>query len=227
MSRTARIVVPDAAHHVAHRGRSRQEIFVTDDERLIYVRLLREQCERFDLAMTCYCLMPDHIHLLVTPARSSSLAQAIGITHRLYAQYIHRFRRRSGRLWQNRFYSYPVDRRHEVVVARYVEQNPVRAGMVRRPWQYRWSSAAAHVGERDSTGLLHLSKWRRRYTPETWRRLLCESVEEQLADQIRGRLASGRPLGGERFVAKLEATFDRPLRPRPLGRPRKFRQDET
>jgi putative transposase len=221
MPRTARIVVPGVAHHITQRGNNRQDVFFTDDDRRFYLKTLREQAERFGLAVTGYCLMTNHVHLIVTPEDEDSLARTIGTTHLIYSQYVNRLHGRSGHLWQNRFYSCPLDGAHEVAAVRYAERNPVRARMVRLPWRYRWSSAAAHIGERDQTGLLDLAKWRQRYGPDAWKKMLGDPLDEKMVARLRSGIARGRPLGSDRFIAKLETMFNRRLRPLPRGRPRK------
>jgi putative transposase len=135
MPRAARIVVPGVAHHVTQRGNNRQDVFFTDDDRRFYLKPLREQAERFVLAVTGYCLMTNHVHLIVTPGEQQSLARAVGTMHLIYSQYVNRLHGRSGHLWQNRFYSCPLDGEHEVAAVRYAERNPVRAGMVQLPWK--------------------------------------------------------------------------------------------
>jgi putative transposase len=224
MPRTARIVVPGVAHHVTQRGNNRQDVFFTDDDRRFYLKTLREQAERFGLTVTGYCLMTNHVHLIVTPEEEDSLARTIGTTHLIYSQYVNRLHGRSGHLWQNRFHSCPLDAAHEVAAVRYAERNPVaggRAKMVRLPWRYPWSSAAAHIGERDQTGLLDLATWRRRYGPDAWKKVLGDPLDEKMVERLRSGIARGRPLGSDRFIAKLEAIFNRRLRPLPRGRPRK------
>jgi REP-associated tyrosine transposase len=221
MPRTARVVVPGVAHHVTQRGNNRQEVFFTDADRRFYLNILREQAEERGLAVTAYCLMPNHVHLIVTPRAAESLARTVGTTHLIYAQYINRMHDRSGHLWQSRFYSCPLDAPHEVAAVRYAERNPVRAQMVRSAWQYRWSSAATHVGEPDECGLLDLAKWRRRYGAAAWRKILGDPLDEQMTGQLRAGMSAGRALGSDKFIAKLETQLRRRLRPLPRGRPRK------
>ena len=131
MPRVARIVIADVAHHITQRGNNRQDVFFVDEDRQVYLDLLQVQCQRYGFTATGYCLMTNHVHLIGTPAREASLAKAIGRTHFLYIQYINRLHRRSGHLWQNRFYSCPMDAAHALQALCYVELNPVRAGMLK------------------------------------------------------------------------------------------------
>ncbi len=221
MPRVARVVAPGIPHHLTQRGNNRQDVFFTDDDRRFYLETLKEQSERYRLEVCGYCLMTNHVHLVVTPAAADSLANAIGRTNFQYTRYINRFHGRSGHLWQNRFYSCPTDADHFLAALRYAECNPRRARMVRLPWRYRWSSAAAHCGESDPSGLLDLRKWRAIMRPAQWRKLLLEPQEDEEVELIRNRTFAGRPLGSDRFIAKLEAKLNRRLRPNPVGRPAK------
>lgn len=221
MPRVARVVVPELPHHVTQRGNNRQDVFFTDDDRWFYLETLKKHSNRFGVEILGFCLMTNHVHLIAKPAREDGLAKAVGRTHFLYSQYINRFHGRSGHLWQNRFFSCPLDERHYLSALRYVERNPVRARMVRLPWRYSWSSAAAHCGERDAIRMLDLRTWRRRLRSADWREKLKEPEDAHLVDEIRRRTFNGRPLGSDDFIAKLEAKLNRRLRPRPVGRPRK------
>jgi putative transposase len=144
MGRQARIVIPGVAHHVTQRGNYRQDVFFTDDDRRVYLSYLRESAQLHGLAVSAYCLMTNHVHLVATPERGESLAKTMGRTHLMYAQYIHRLHGRLGHLWQNRFYSCPMDDDYTHNATAYVELNPVRAGMVEAASDYAWSSARAH-----------------------------------------------------------------------------------
>ncbi len=136
MPRVARIVIPNCPHHVTQRGNNRQEVFFVDDDRLRCLGLLKEESQKHGLRVEGYCLMCNHIHLIVAPKSQRSLAKAFGRTHFRYTQYINRLQKRSGHLWQNRFFCCALDEDHYWTAMAYVEQNPVRARMVRRPWRY-------------------------------------------------------------------------------------------
>jgi putative transposase len=222
MPRAARIVVPGVPHHVIQRGNNRQDVFFADDDRRFYLRTLCTQSQRFGLRVTGYCLMTNHVHLIAEPDRTESLARAIGSTHLIFTQYINRLHERIGHLWQDRFYSCPMDPHHTLAAMRYIERNPVRARMVRCAWRYPWSSAAIHCGEsprtRDDIPIDPVI-WRQRYPPEDWRKILRDPDDEAFIDRLRHQTTAGRPLGSDRFIAKLEAALNRRLRPRPRGRP--------
>ncbi|HSW45266.1 MAG TPA: transposase [Phycisphaerae bacterium] len=165
MPRVARIVVPGMPHHITQRGNNRQDVFFVDDDRRMYLQLLKAQAEIHGLAVLGYCLMTNHVHLIGVPRYEQSLAKAVGRTHFLYSQYINRFHKRSGHLWQNRFFSCALDEVHLLRGLAYVERNPVRAKRVRVAWQYEWSSASAHAGGMDVSGFLDLGEWRRMWVP--------------------------------------------------------------
>jgi putative transposase len=192
-----------------------------DDDRRVYLELLKEQAQKYSLEILAYCLMTNHVHLVAIPHEEEALALAIGRTHFRYTQYINRFHRRSGHLWQGRFYSCALDGRHLWPALKYVELNPVRAKLCRRAWQYAWSSAAPHVDEKAESELLDLSRWYKRVSAEEWRKELAEGLTEAEVAQIRLRTHTGRPLGSDRFVSKLETLLGRRVRPLPVGRPKK------
>ncbi|MHC4982299.1 MAG: transposase [Planctomycetota bacterium] len=225
MPRVARVVVPGCWHHVTQRGNNRQDVFFVDDDRRVYLELLGAQGERFGLAVQGYCLMSNHVHLIVRPRTQQALARAVGRTHWLYTQYVNRMHGRSGHLWQNRFYSCGLDDEHFWTALAYVERNPVRAKLVRRAWRYVWSSAVAHCGGRDKSGLLDLNAWRE-LLPRggDWREALVRPQEAQAVAKLRLSTSRGRPLGSDKFVAKLERSLGRRLRPLPIGRPPKKRK---
>ena len=221
MPRVARTVISGVQHHVTQRGNNRQDVFFVDDDRRFYLETLKRESAKYDLEIHAYCLMTNHIHIVAVPKNDDSLAMALGRTHLAYTQYLNRFHRRSGHLWQNRYYSCPVDDKSLPVVAWYVETNPVRAGIVRKAWKYEWSSAAAHTGGVDSTGMLQLDAFRRMATAESWKAYLTEREDDMLIETIRAKTSRGRPLGSDSFVSKLETMVGRRLRPLANGRPRK------
>ena len=165
MPRVARIVVPGLPHHVIQRGNNRQDVFFTDNDRKLYLSILKQQAQRLGVSIIAYCLMTNHVHLIARPRRADALAKAVGRTHWLYTQAINKLHRRSGYLWQNRFFSCALADDHLLHAVCYVERNPVRARIVRHAWRYPWSSAAAHCGESKANDALEIGVWRKRYSP--------------------------------------------------------------
>jgi putative transposase len=219
--------MPGMPCHITQRGNNQQDVFFVDDDRRVYLELLRKAAEQFGLAVHGYCLMTNHVHLLATPVREDSLAKAVGRTHLAYAQYVNRRHGRSGHLWQNRFYSCLLDEDHYWAALHYVERNPVRARLVRLPWRYPWSSAAVHTGRAEPTGLLDVPQWRREISPKEWEEVLRGIDDEEMVRLLRIRTQTGRPLASDRFMSKVEAFLGRRVRPLPVGRPHGWRKAKT
>ena len=221
MPRTGRIAIVDEPHHITQRGNNRQDVFFVDDDRRVYLSILKENAEKYALEILGWCLMTNHIHLIARPNTPESLAKALGRTHLSYTQYVNRMHNRSGHLWQNRFFSCPLGREHFWKALVYTEQNPVRARIVRQAWKYKWSSAAAHLNGRDTAGLLNMSYWNQISSQIDWRRALEDIQNEDVIEQIRLNTHTGRPLASDSFISKLEKVLNRRLRPLPVGRPKK------
>jgi putative transposase len=213
MPRFARAIAVGFPHHVTQRGTDRECVFFTKSDREVYLDLLRSSARQASLRILAYCLMPNHIHLVAVPDEPDSLSVALRRAHGRYANYLNARRGRTGHLWQNRFYSCALDRDHLSVALRYVERNPVRAGLAERVEQYLWSSAPAHLTGRDPRNLLEMSFWQERGGAKDWRSLLA-TPEELLAVRLLQRATfTGRPVGSAGFVDQLEAQLERTLRP--------------
>jgi putative transposase len=225
MARFARVVAIGLPHHITQRGNYRQNIFNCDADRKAYLGLLKQYSSLHQLRLLGYCLMTNHVHLIAIPGRDGSLARALGRTHCRYAQYLNARQHCAGHLWQNRFFSTVLDEVHVVTAMCYVEQNPVRAGIVRDAWHYPWSSASAHVGGRDETGMIDLGFWALRFDPEEWRERLCAGEDSGVLEEIREGTITGRPLGGKDFLTELGRQLGRALERRAVGRPRKVRAE--
>jgi len=217
----ARVVAPGCWHHVTQRGNRGQTVFFEDTDRAMYLRLLGVQCGRNGVRISGYCLLSNHVHLVVVPQAENSLAKALGRGHVDYARWLNMRRSETGHVWQNRYFSCPMDERHRWEALRYVELNPVRAGLVGAAVEWPWSSAAAHLGGRDLAGLLDLSEWAAYWNPEMWRDVLEEGIESAaITERIREATRTGRPVGSADFMERLETAARRPLRPQKRG-PRK------
>jgi putative transposase len=221
MGRLARVVAVDVPHHVTQRGNARQSIFAGDADRTTYLALLRQYCEVNGLGLLGYCLMSNHVHLIAVPHTADAMAQALKQAHGRYATYWNACQSSSGHVWQGRFYSCPLDTAHLWEALRYVELNPVRAGMVETPQEWRWSSALAHCGELAADPLLEMEPWAKRWTAREWETFLAYRQSESEARALRQCTHTGRPLGEPGFVAGLEASLSRPLAPQKGGRPKK------
>ena len=224
MARLPRVVVVGVAHHVTQRGNARQVVFDDAADRLTYLALLREHSRLASLSVLGYCLMSNHVHLIATPHRAEALAQTLKHTHGRYAAYRNVQDHSNGHVWQGRFYSCPLDDSHLWKALRYVELNPVRAGLVVTAEQWRWSSTRAHfAGCGDA--LLDMSAWQKRWSPDEWRRYLSNGEAPAEIESLRQYTHTGRPLGSAEFVADLERSTSRPLAARKGGRPRKLPTD--
>ena len=221
MPRVSRIIAPGHPHHVTQRGNNHAPVFFDDEDRTTYLKLLAGYAEKHRLQIWAYCLMENHVHILAVPESADSLARGIGLTNQVYTQYLNRKLHHSGRLWQNRFFSCIVEQEQCLwEVARYIERNPLKAGLAERPEDYPWSSARAHiVGGRDQV-LSAASAW---LSPRK-RKAYAEFVgltDEKANAMIRRATRTGRPYGSEKFIDALEARLHQPLRPRKPGRPAK------
>lgn len=224
MPRIARIVIPGVPHHITQRGNNRQPIFLEEADYRQYLALLKCQAARNGLEVFGYCLMTNHVHLIATPEGEASLAKAIGRVHFLYTQYFNRKYKRVGHLWQNRFFSCALDERHQYTALQYIECNPVRAHISREAWEYGWSSAAAHTGEDDKTGLLDIRRWGELWDRAEWRKMLAEGEDEEQRESVRRATRVGRPFAGEEFLLEQEERCGCSLRALPVGRPRRCKE---
>jgi putative transposase len=214
MPRLARIVAPGFPHHVTQRGNRRMETFFGDEDCAAYIGLMREWCDRCGVEVWAYCLMPNHVHLVVVPQTADGLRKAIGEAHRRYTRRVNFRERWRGHLWQGRFASCAMDEEHVRFAARYIEHNPVKAGLVETPGAYRWSSAAAHLAARDDA-LVRVKPLLDRIND--WASFLAGSSDGATAVALRRHERTGRPLGSRSFVQALERLLNRPLVPKKPG----------
>ncbi len=215
MARLARVVVPGVPHHVTQRGNRRLETFFEDDDYRFYLELLAASCAEARVAVWAYCLMPNHVHLVLVPKEPDGLRRALGEAHRRYTRRINFREGWRGHLWQERFHSFPMGEAYLLATARYVELNPVRARLVRKPQNWPWSSARAHLASCDDA-LVQVAPLLRR-VPD-WARFLAGGMSDDDIEQIRKHSRSGRPLGAKRFVQRLEHRLGRTLLPQKPGR---------
>lgn len=220
MPRIARIIAAEYPHHITQRGNNRCRVFFDDEDRETYLQLLARNVEKYHVQVLAYCLMDTHVHLLAVPETETALSRGIGLTNLMYTQYFNRKLKQSGRIWQNRFFSCVVGNdRYLWAVARYIEQNPVKAGLTRSPEEYRWSSAKAHmIGATDQ--LLHTESWLPPLERDTYAEFV--RIEDEERDKaIRRATSSGRPFASEQFIGSLELRLKQSLKPGKPGRPRK------
>lgn len=218
MPRLARLVVPGIPHHVTQRGNRGEQVFSSDADYRLYLQLLGEWSAKAGTEIWAWCLMPNHVHLILVPSHADGLRATLGETHRRYTRHVNARQEWRGHLWQSRFASFPMDEEWTIAAARYIELNPVRAGLVKAPEEWRWSSARAHLGiGKDSvTQVAPLLE-----RVGDWRALLDGGLTEETRAAIRGRERSGYPMGGEPFLKRMEEAAGRPVTPGTRGRPKR------
>ena len=218
MPRIARAVASGYPHHITQRGNYQQPVFEDENDFSQYLFWLKEYSRRYDLKIWAYCLMTNHVHFVCVSQQANSLSKMFNTLHMKYSQYFNR-RKGKGHLWQGRFFSCILDERHLYAAIRYVENNPVRAGIVESPEKYRWSSAAGHIHIKRDEVLspdCHLT-----YEIKDWLGYLKEKGDKQLIEEIRKNSLTGRPCGDDAFIRKIEGIVGRRLKALPRGRPRK------
>lgn len=214
MARLARVVIPGHPHHVTQRGNGGARTFFEDGDYALYRDLLAENCKAAGVEVWAWCLMPNHVHLILVPSDPDGLRHALARVHRSYAGTIQARRKRTGHFWQGRFGAVAMDEQHLAAALRYVALNPVRARLVRRAQDWRWSSTRAHLRGKDD-GLTALAPIRDRF-PE-FGDLLATEPEADLFDALRAAESIGRPLGDNRFLARIERQTGRVLKPAKRG----------
>ncbi|MBP6014639.1 MAG: transposase [Alphaproteobacteria bacterium] len=214
MARLARAVAPGVPHHITQRGNRRQQVFFNAEDYAAYVANLAARCRAEGVEVLAYCLMPNHVHLILVPPHEDALSAVLSRLHRDYARRINFRAGWRGFLWQGRFASFAMDDDYLLACARYVELNPVRARLVVHPADWPWSSAAAHLcGKADH--LVRPGAWMAR--AGDWATHLAAPSGIGEDDAFRASTSTGRPLGSSTFVAKLEAELGRRLGRRKPG----------
>ena len=214
MARLARVVIPDLPYHVTQRGNGGQRVFFSDEDYAAYRDLLAMAARDAGVEVWAWCLMPNHVHLILCPGDGDGLRRALARVHRAYAGRVHARRRRTGHFWQGRFGAVAMDEPHCVAAFRYVALNPVRARLVARAEDWRWSSARALLGLGDD-GLTDVAPARARFS--RFADLLETDEDVEATARLRKGESVGRPIGSEGFLAMLEARTGRRLRPQPRG----------
>ncbi|MEA3052644.1 MAG: REP-associated tyrosine transposase [Sphingomonadales bacterium] len=189
MPRSARLVLPEIPHHVTQRGSRCERTFLVEADYAFYLELLRHWCRKAGTAIWAWCLMPNHVHLILVPAGVDGLRAALAPLHRRYSWEINQREGWHGHLWQDRFASFPMDEAHLHACLAYVELNPVRARLVARPEDWKWSSARSHLGLAPP-GLVDLDPARARI--DDWRSFLDAGLDEADHKAIRAAERSGR-----------------------------------
>ncbi len=215
MPRFPRLVVPGYPHHVTQRGIRRQQTFFDDSDYRAYIKLIKELKGVANVDILAYCLMPNHVHLIAIPKSKQGLAKLFGTTHHRYAQRVNAIHDWRGHLWQERFYSVVMDETHTLVAMRYVELNPVRAGLCKQANEWPWSSVHGNLGcKKDDI----VDDSDVRDTVSDWRGFLAEEERSELVSSLRAQTLTGRPSGDDYFIDALERETGRQVRCRNPGR---------
>lgn len=215
MSRLPRIVVPDHPHHVTQRGNRRCRVFFEDGDYALYIDLLSEAARKARTEIWCYCLMPNHVHLIAVPSDKDGLRETFADAHRRYTGYINARLRTTGHLWQGRFGSVVMDESHLFSAVRYVSLNPVRARLVSNAQDWQWSSVAAHLSGKDDN-LVKVAPILDRYG--NFAAFLGGTTDDEAEfKRLRQSETTGRPWGDDAWVEKLEDMTGKTLKPQKRG----------
>lgn len=214
MARIARVVVPGYPHHITQRGNRKQQTFFSDQDYKAYLDFMAQWCKHFKVEIWSYCLMPNHTHLIAVPSDEKGLSSAIGEAHRRYARMINLREDWRGYFWQGRFASFVMDEHHLLAAARYIELNPVRAGLVSRPEEYPWSSCRAHLlmTKDPLVKVDPLLKF-----TDSWEKFIQVPVDIEQKDSLKKHERTGRPLGNKLFISELESKTGRFLKKKKTG----------
>lgn len=224
MPRLQRITAAGFPQHVVQRGNNLADCFFEEADYLTYLRWLDRAARAYGVVLHAYVLMPNHVHLLVTPTVDGAVSRMMQYLGRHYAQYINKTYRRSGTLWQRRFYASVVESEaYLLTLYRFIELDPVRDGLVQAPEQYRWSSARDHFGLATSSQILdHETYMRLGETSEArgraYRALMNEPLQQDALSQIRAVVRQGGVLGSDQFKDRIEMQLGRRVRPARRGR---------
>ncbi len=219
MSRLPRLVIPAQPHHVTQRGNRRGirggQVFFQEDDYALYRYLLGEAAKKAGAQIWCYCLMPNHVHVIIVPSDEDGLRRTFADAHRRYTGYVNARMRVTGHLWQGRFGSVVMDEQYLANAVRYVSLNPVRAGLARRAEDWPWSSAGAHFSGQDDE-LVRVAPVLERYGDFA---ALLDQTQNGGAEfkKLRQSETTGRPLGGDLWIEKLEKLTARQLKPQKRG----------
>jgi putative transposase len=219
MPRIARLVIPGIPYHITTRGNRRQDVFFSPDDRVNFLKWLKQYSLLHDLDILAYCLMTNHVHLIAIPKTVNSMARTLHVTKGRHTKLVNHMNGWCGVLWEGRYFSCALDDRHLWACVRYVEQNPVRAGIVNRAEDYIWSSAAHHCGIRRD--MLIASRGRFSGELEDWSKLLAETPDPALVERIRRRTHDSQPCGDDKFLSRLSRISGSEIVVRERGRPRK------
>ena len=215
MARQARIVIENTSHHITQRGNRGEHIFFEKADYQTYLDILVEQCERFNVSLYSYCLLPNQVHLIAEPKKVALMARAIGEAHRRYTNHINERNDWRGHLFQDRFFSYPMDEKNTLRAARFIETLPMTMGITPKPECYLWSSAKCRIKVAENSFLKPFQSF---HSIDNWADYLKRPMDPNELRTIQLHLQTGRPRGSDLFLDNIEAEIGRPVRPQKRGR---------
>lgn len=223
MPRLPRIMCAGFPQHLVQRGNNREPCFFAESDYLTYLRWLERAAHAYHVCVHAYVLMPNHVHLLATPSVQGGISKMMQYLGRQYVQYVNRTYGRSGTLWERRFLASLVEVECCLPLYRYIEANPVRAGLVSAPERYRWSSAVTHILPNGPTFLVDHERYLRLGdTPQSRAQAYLESsrrpLELEMLAEIREAIRRGLPVGSEAFKDRIESEIGQRVRLRKPGR---------
>jgi len=218
MPRQARNVFANIPHHVTQRGNRQEDVFFSDVDKDYYLKLLKQYSQDHEVEVLAYCLMTNHIHLILKPSTEKGLQKVLKPLHMRYSQYINKKKNWSGHLWQGRYFSSALDEQYTYYAFRYVENNPVRAKMVENATDYKYSSAKHHCGLVNDQ---MISDYDFGISKKNYKDYLTESSGQKNIGVLRRNINKNLPCGNDSFVAKLSKTAGRDLAFKSVGRPKK------
>jgi putative transposase len=227
MPRRARIIIAGVPVHLIQRGNNRQACFYCDEDYQCYLEWLQNYAHNSGCAVHAYVLMTNHVHILMTPIKETSAGELMKHLGQRYVQYINRTYKRTGTLWEGRFRSCIAQQENYLLLCqRYIELNPVRAGIVEHPGEYRWSSYQAHA-QGEATDLLnHHSLYMglgqtNEKRQAVYRELFRNELKPGIIDEIRQATNGNFALGSARFKKEMALALGRRVKPGKSGRPPK------
>ncbi|MBL7069385.1 MAG: transposase [Candidatus Omnitrophica bacterium] len=221
MARTIRHIIPDLPHHAIQRGNNRQDIFFDKADRAYFLSKLKKLLEKEKVLIGSYCLMTNHIHMLLYPQERDALITVMKGVAQYYAQYVNHKYKRSGKLWENRYKLHIVDPEYEWVVARYIENNPLRAKIVKKAENYDFSSARLHLLNDSASEIItkDIIQTKKKEYRDFFYDL--EAIDKKHIAQVADVVQQEKVLGSEEFIKWVEGKFNACLRIRGRGRPAK------
>ncbi|MBU1852945.1 MAG: transposase [Candidatus Omnitrophica bacterium] len=219
MSRIARLVAVNYPHHVVQRGNNKQAVFFDDDDRVVYLELLRKYSSRCNCEVCVYCLMKNHIHSIITPFLDNSLSKMMQKISLIFTQYSNKKYKKTGRLWECRYYSSIIEKEEYLwAVSRYIERNPVRAKLVSKPYEYRWSTANNSIIKDRYSFIKQI--WHNRGEREAYENFLNMPDNRNDVKKIEKATFKGVPIGTEKFINEITGELGVIINQRPVGRPK-------